>query len=41
VVESIKLSVSIGTFDGKHPREHADTVAAVREVVGQLAAEVG
>ncbi len=41
VVESIKLSVSIRTFDGNHPREHADTVAAVREVVGQLAAEVG
>ena len=41
VVESIKLSVPAGTFDGKHPREHADTVAAVREAVGQLAAEVG
>ena len=41
VVESIKLSVSIGTFDGKHPREHAETAAAVREAVGQLAAEVG
>ena len=41
VVESIKLSVPAGTFDGKHPREHADTVAAVREAGGQLAAEVG
>lgn len=41
VVESITLSVPIGTFDGKHPRDHADTAAAVREAVTQLAAEVG
>ncbi len=41
VVESITLSVPIGTFDGKHPRDHADTAAAVREAVAQLAAEVG
>lgn len=41
VVDSITLSVPVGAFDGKHPREHADTVAAVREAVGQLAAEVG
>jgi NAD(P)H-dependent FMN reductase len=41
VVESITLSVPIGTFDGKHPRENADVAAAVREAVGQLAAEVG
>ena len=41
VVDSIKLSISIRTFDGKHPREHADTVTAVRQVVSQLAAEVG
>lgn len=41
VVESIKLSVPISAFGGNHPREHADTVAAVREVVGQLAAEAG
>lgn len=41
VVESIQLSVPLRAFDGKHPREHADTAAAVREVVSQLAAEVG
>ena len=41
VVDSIKLSVPVGAFDGKHPREHADTAAAVRGAVGALAAEVG
>lgn len=41
VVDSIKLSVPISTFDGKHPRDHAETAAAVREAVAQLAAEVG
>jgi hypothetical protein len=33
--------VRVGAFDGKHPREHAETAAAVREAVGRLAAEVG
>ena len=41
VVESIKLSVPVGTFDGKHPRENAEVSAAVREAVGHLVAEVG
>ncbi len=36
-----KLSIPSGTFDGKHPRETADVVAKVRDVVGKLAAEVG
>jgi NAD(P)H-dependent FMN reductase len=40
VVESVKLSVPSTTFDGKHPRENAEVVAAVRDVVGKLAAEV-
>ncbi|MEZ0355413.1 FMN reductase [Mycobacterium sp. ENV421] len=41
VVESLKLSVPSTTFDGKHPRENSDVSAAVRDVVGKLAAEVG
>jgi len=41
VVESIKLSVPISSLDGKHPRENGELVAALGEVVGKLAAEVG
>ncbi|MHA3022803.1 NADPH-dependent FMN reductase [Mycobacterium sp. BMJ-28] len=41
VVEDLKLSIPSKTFDGKHPRETADVVADVRDVVGKLAAEVG
>ncbi|MCV7176378.1 NAD(P)H-dependent oxidoreductase [Mycolicibacterium sphagni] len=40
VVESVKLSVPAKSFDGKHPRENAEVAAAVRDVVGKLAAEV-
>ena len=40
VVETIKLSLPTTTLDGKHPRETAEVVEAVREVVGKLAAEV-
>jgi NAD(P)H-dependent FMN reductase len=40
VVEAIKLSVPFRTLDGKHPREHAELVANVRDAVGKLAAEV-
>ena len=40
VVETIKLSVPGKALDGKHPRENAEIAAAVREVVGKLAAEV-
>jgi NAD(P)H-dependent FMN reductase len=36
-----KLSIPSAAFDGKHPRETADVVAKVRDVVGKLAAEVG
>jgi NAD(P)H-dependent FMN reductase len=39
VIEEIKLSVPIGSLDGKHPREHAELVADIREVIGRLAAE--
>jgi len=41
VVEDIKLSVPFKTLDGRHPREHAELVANVRDAVGKLAAEVG
>lgn len=40
VVESIKLSVPVGTLNGQHPREHAEVAANVRDAVGKLVAEV-
>lgn len=40
VVEAIKLSVSLASLNGVHPREHAELVSNVRDVVGKLAAEV-
>jgi NAD(P)H-dependent FMN reductase len=40
VVETIKLSVPFKTLDGKHPREHAEVAANVRDAVGKLVAEV-
>ena len=41
VVEDLKLSLPSKVFDGKHPRENADVVQQLREVVGKLVAEVG
>ena len=41
VVESIKLSVPVKSFDGKHPRESAEMVDNLRDMLGKLAAEVG
>lgn len=41
VIEELKLSVPAKVFDGNHPRENAEVAAAVGEVVGKLAAEVG
>ncbi|MDP9165428.1 MAG: NAD(P)H-dependent oxidoreductase [Actinomycetota bacterium] len=40
VIEDVKLSVPATVFDGKHPRENADVVQQVRDVVGKLVAEV-
>lgn len=40
VVETIKLSVPFKSLNGQYPREHAELVANVRDVVGKLAAEV-
>ncbi|WP_319447089.1 MULTISPECIES: NADPH-dependent FMN reductase [unclassified Mycobacterium] len=41
IVEDLKLSVPFKSLDGKHPRESAEVAAAVADVVGKLAAEVG
>jgi len=41
VVEDLKLSVPFKTLDGKHPRDNAEVLANLRDVVGKLAAEVG
>jgi NAD(P)H-dependent FMN reductase len=41
VVEDLKLSVPGKVLDGKHPRENAEVAAAVADVVGKLAAQVG
>ncbi len=41
VVESISLSIPTKTLDGKHPRESAEVVGKVCEVVEKLVAEVG
>lgn len=41
VVEDVKLSLPAAVFDGKHPRENADVVQQLRDVVEKLAAEVG
>jgi NAD(P)H-dependent FMN reductase len=40
VVETIKLSVPFKSLDGRHPREHAEVSANVRDAVGKLAAEI-
>jgi NAD(P)H-dependent FMN reductase len=41
VVEALTLSVPFATLDGKHPRENAELVANVNDVLTKLAAEVG
>ena len=40
VVDTIKLSLPAKTLEGRHPRDNADVVSAVREAVLALAAEV-
>lgn len=40
IVESIALSIPTKSLDGKHPRESAEVVEKLRDVVGKLAAEV-
>jgi NAD(P)H-dependent FMN reductase len=41
VVEDLTLSVPFKSLDGKHPRENAEVVASLRDIVGKLAAEGG
>ena len=41
VVEGLELSVPSKSLDGKHPRENAEVVERLREIVGKLAAEIG
>jgi NAD(P)H-dependent FMN reductase len=41
IVEDLTLSVPFKSLDGKHPRENAEVVASLRDIVGKLAAEVG
>ena len=41
VVEDLELSLPAQTLDGKHPRENADVVAKLRDIVGKLVAEIG
>lgn len=40
VVEDLSLSIPVTSLDGRHPREHAEVAANLRDVVGKLAAEV-
>ena len=41
IVEDLKLSVPFKTLEGKHPRENAELIASLGDIVGKLAAEVG
>jgi NAD(P)H-dependent FMN reductase len=41
VIEALTLSVPFASLDGKHPRENAELVADVDDVLRKLAAEVG
>lgn len=41
VIGDLQLSVQTTAFDGKHPRENAEVLANLRDIVGKLAAEVG
>ena len=41
IVEDLKLSIPAKSLYGQHPRENAEVVANLRDIVGKLAAEVG
>jgi NAD(P)H-dependent FMN reductase len=41
VVDALTLSIPIATLDGKHPRENAELVTDVDDMLRKLAAEVG
>ena len=39
VIETITFSLPIGTLDGRHPAQNAEVIAAVGQVIRELAAE--
>lgn len=39
VLEDVKLAVASSAFDGKHPREHAETVAELTKALDALTAD--
>jgi NAD(P)H-dependent FMN reductase len=41
VVDDLELSVPTASLNDEHPRENAEVAAALRDVVGRLAASVG
>ncbi|EJZ04830.1 NADPH-dependent FMN reductase, partial [Mycolicibacterium vaccae ATCC 25954] len=41
VVEGLELSIPSATLDGRHPREQAEVVDRLRDIVGKLVAEIG
>jgi NAD(P)H-dependent FMN reductase len=41
VVDALTLSVPIGSLDGKHPRDNAELIANLDDVLRKLAVEVG
>ncbi len=41
VVDDLDLSIPAASLDGKHPRENAEVVERLRDIVGKLVAEIG
>ena len=41
VIDSLTLSLPIPSLDGRHPRESAEVIGSLREVVALLVAEIG
>jgi NAD(P)H-dependent FMN reductase len=41
VVEDLELSIPSKSLDGRHPREIAEVVGRLRDIVGKLVAEIG
>ncbi|MGE0221069.1 NAD(P)H-dependent oxidoreductase [Mycolicibacterium sp.] len=40
VVDDLELSIPTKSLDGKHPREHAEVVSRLRDIIGKLVAEI-
>ena len=41
VIDDLDLSIPAASLDGKHPRENAEVVERLRDIVGKLVAEIG